>query len=75
MSEVGLYLIDLIDKGYMVEFSKRHPYLETMMIRVSFGQWSIVRIVSKIDISYDELLITIIQRMVAEIEEVIKKSE
>lgn len=75
MTELGLYLIDLIDKGYIVEFSKRHPYLETMMIRVSFGQWSIVHIVSKIDIPYDEMLIAIIQRMVAEIEERIKRSE
>lgn len=75
MTELGLYLVDLINKGYLVEFSNRHPYLETMMIRVNFGQWSIAHIVSKIDIPYDELLITIIQRMVAEIEERIKKSE
>lgn len=75
MTELGLYLIDLIDRGYKVEFSKRHPYPKTMMIRVSYGQWLVDHIVAKVDISYDELLLAIIKTMAEEIEERIKKSE
>lgn len=75
MTGLGLYLIDFIDRGYKVEFSKRHPYPKTMMIRVSYGQWLVDHIVTKVDISYDELLLAIIKTMVEEIEERIKKSE
>lgn len=75
MTELGLYLVDLVDKGYEVRFFKLHPYPETMTIRISFNQYHIEHIVAKVDISYDELLLAIIKTMVEEIEERIKKSE
>lgn len=76
MSKLGLYLIDVISKGYKVDFYKWPFHPDTMAVRISLGRWHEERVVAKIDITYDELLLMIIKTMVEEIEEkIIKRSE
>lgn len=74
MTELGLYLIDVVNKGYKVDFYKSF-YPNTMAVQVSLGQRHAEHIVAKDDVFYDKLLLTIIKTMVEEIEERIKKSE
>lgn len=72
MRELGLYLFDVINKGYEVDFHKSPFHPNTMAVHVSLGRWHVEHIVEKTDVFYDELLLTIIKTMVEEIEERIK---
>ena len=75
MTTLGLYVINLIEKGYEVKLCKLSSYPEMWSVEVCSNQYHIETKVNIDCTKRDETLIAVIKTLVDEIKERIKRSE
>lgn len=75
ITELEVYLMALIEKGYEVRVYKLNSYPEMWSVEVSSNQYHMETKVNIDCMERDETLIAVIKTLVDEIKERIKKSE
>lgn len=75
MTKLGLYLMNLIEKGYEVRLCKLNSYPEMWSVKVGSNQYHMETKVNIDCMERDETLIAVIKTLVDEIKERIKRSE